>query len=360
MKRPKTLYLEALRVVYSIRQRLAREVDEEAIDGDFWREMWGEAAAELGAELCNLGEGFFEIQRGARRTRVRRGRAMIDDPVTLQLAGNKPVVHRLLTAAHLPVPEFVGFSLGELGAAQRFVREMDGPCVVKPARNTGGGRGVTTHVETPREIRRAALQASLFCRSLVIERQVPGDVYRLLYLDGQLLDAVRRRPPYVVGDGRSSVRRLIELENHRRLQRGMRGISIGVDCRAALDRVGSSLRSVPAPGRKLVITGISNAGSEIDSESVLDLVGKDLREEGARAAGVLGVAFAGVDVITRDPGVSLHENGGCINEVNTTPGFKWHYHVRDPERRVRVAIPLLERLLATDGAPGPEPRDATA
>jgi cyanophycin synthetase len=75
-------------------------------------------------------------------------------------------------------------------------------------------------------------------------------------------------------------------------------------------------------------------------------VGKDLRAEGGRAAEALGIRLAGVDVITRDPGVSLHASGGRVTEVNTTPGLHWHYLVRSPEAGVRVAVPILERLLA--------------
>jgi hypothetical protein len=52
---------------------------------------------------------------------------------------------------------------------------------------------------------RATLHAAREGERLLIERAVPGEEYRFLFLDGELLDVIRRRSTRVVGDGRSSV-----------------------------------------------------------------------------------------------------------------------------------------------------------
>ena len=346
------LWREALRAGLALRRRLTARDDGAPDAGDaFYGRLWREAAAALGAEVEDLGGGFLEIRRAGRATRVRRKEVMLDDPVTLELAGDRLTAHRLLSRAGIPVPRQALFSLHDRSPAEALLRASGGACVVKPARGTGGGRGVTTGVRTRRELRRAATHASLFCRELVAEEQVPGDVYRLLYLEGELLDAVRRRPPALLGDGKSSVRELIEAENRRRARAGAEGSGIGPieldpDCRAALRRAGLSLASRPAAGLRVPVKGISNAGGERDSESVRALIGKDLRTEAGRAAEVLGVRLAGVDVITPDPAQSLHLSGGRIAEVNSTPGLGWHYRICNPEEGVRVALPILARLLS--------------
>jgi cyanophycin synthetase len=315
----------------------------------FWDALWREAAEAVGAELVALGSGFLELRRAGARTRVQGARVAIDDPVALRLAGDKALCHRLLGEAGLPLPRAARFSLHDQDAALALMREVGAPCVVKPARGTGGGAGVTLGVDSPRALERASLAASLLSQELWIEEQVTGEAYRLLYLDGQLLDAVRRSPATVTGDGRSRLRALIERENARRAARGAAGttgwLSTGADCRAALARAGHSLRSIPASGERVAVSGVSNSGSERESESLRGEIGKDLCAEAGRAAEVLGIRLAGVDVVTRDPAVSLHASGGCIAEVNTTPGLHWHYLVRNPEAGVRVAIPILEKLL---------------
>jgi cyanophycin synthetase len=323
----------------------------------FWDLLWREAAAAVGAEVIPLGSGFLELRRAGARTRVQGMRVALDDSIALRLAGDKPLCQRLLREAGLPVPRAARFWLHAQQPARALLREIGAPCVVKPARGTGGGAGVTLGVDSPRALERAALAASLHANELWIEEQVAGDAYRLLFLDGRLLDAVRRSPAAVTGDGRQRVRALIERENARRAARGAAGttgwLSLGADCRAALARAGHSLRSVPAPGERVAVSGVSNSGSERESESVRGEIGKDLCAEAGRAAEVLGIRLAGVDVITRDPGVSLFASGGCIAEVNTTPGLHWHYLIRNPESGARVAIPILETLL---GEARPETR----
>ena len=320
---------------------------------ELYRRIWEEAARELGGELRVLPDGFFEVRLGERITLMREHHVMLDHPASVDLSRSKALVHQLLSENGLPVPDFREFDIDQLTPAIEFLQSVDGPCVIKPARDSAGGDGVTTNVRTPRDLRRAALAASLVSRNVLIERQIPGDVYRLLYLDGILLDALRRRPPTVVGDGRSSIRQLIEAENRRRVEkRGLaanKRITLTEDCRRTLDSARWSLRSVPPAGVEVIVKTATNESAESDSESVLDSIGNPLRAEGARAASVLGIRLAGLDVITADPGESLTKTGGKIIEVNATPGLHYHYQTRDPRRSVAVAVPILRCLLGAGG-----------
>jgi cyanophycin synthetase len=60
---------------------------------------------------------------------------------------------------------------------------------------------------------------------------------------------------------------------------------------------------------------------------------------------VVGLRFAGIDVIAPEAARSLAE-GGVVLEVNCTPGIHHHYAVADPDAASRVAVPVLEHLLA--------------
>jgi len=348
------LGLGALRLYYRWLERRewteSRRVGFQGESREQWyADLWREAAAELSAGFTALPSGFGEVRLGDRLTRVYQQMVMLDDPVTLKLAGHKPIVHHLLAAAGLPVPAYREFRWNALAPAAAFLSEQQAPCVVKPAAGTGAGRGVTTHVRCTRDLALAAARAAAHGRRLVIERQVPGESYRLLYLDGVLLDAVRRRPPGVLGDGTSTVRALIARENGRRSGRAGRAvvdvIPVDLDCRLTLEAAGHSLRSVPAAGCRVVVRGVSNHGSEEDTEGVREELGSALIDQGARAAAALGVRLAGVDVITPDVAAPLEAAGGVVNEVNTTPGLHFHYQVRNPAARTRVAVAILRTLL---------------
>ena len=190
-----------------------------ALRKEFYESLWRAAAEELSAEVETLDDDLLEICRSGAITRVCQNYTELDDPVALRIAGRKPLVTRLLAAEGLPVPSGLPFSLGDLESAGQFLREHR-RCVVKPAAGTGGGQGVTTGIESPRQLRSAAVSAAGFGSPLLIEKQYSGKNLRLLFLDGQLLDAVERQPPCVRGDGRSTIGRLIQDQNRRRLSTG--------------------------------------------------------------------------------------------------------------------------------------------
>jgi cyanophycin synthetase len=313
-----------------------------------YREIWSDAAAALGAEFVDLSSGIYLLRRGDVATRVWQQLVSLDDPVTLRVALSKRLVHSLLAERGIPVPEHVVFDFRELDPALEFVRSAPWPCVVKPADGTAGGDGATAGVTVPAELVRAALHASRYADELLIERQVEGSVYRLLFLDGELLDVLRSLPPRVVGDGRSTVERLMAVENESRLRAGgAAGISlltVRLDTVLALARQGLTLASVPAPGQAVEVQTVTNDAGPDDNETVREPLSPALVEQARTAAEAVGMRLCGVDVITSDPARPLGETGGAVTEVNGTPGLHRHYHVTDRAGAQRVAIPVLEKL----------------
>ena len=64
---------------------------------------------------------------------------------------------------------------------------------MKPASGTGGGKGAGG-VLSPLELSRARLGAARYDRRLLIERQIPGEMHRLLVLEEAARRRARRRP----------------------------------------------------------------------------------------------------------------------------------------------------------------------
>lgn len=309
-----------------------------------YRTYWSEATRRLGAEFRPLTENIWEVRRGEARVRLANYVTSADDPVTLRLAGDKGHCYRLAQQVGVPVPVHGIFGLGRLDDARAFVEEHGGLWTVKPVSGSASGLGVTTHLERWRQIREAALLASLYGPELLVERTVAAESCRLLYVGGELVHAVRRRGARVVGDGSASVGELATDA----------GIPMDVVTAATLRHEGLARDAVLPRGREQVLRSVPSderSSSELRTvydESITAEVAPPLAEAGRQIVRKLGTEFAGVDILTNDPTVSLAESGGVFLEVNTTPGIHHHYHTHEERAEHPVAVRVLEYLLERD------------
>ena len=322
----------------SNRRRIAQQRSE------FYRSVWREAANELGATIEQIAPDVFRIERSSLATHVYRNYTDLDGPVTLRIAGNKPITQTLLSATQLPVVESLEFSAADISNAKVFLKKHK-RCVVKPSSGTGAGQGITTNVTTVSRLRYATSIAAGFANSLTIERQIAGDNIRLLFLDGKLLDAVRRGPPHVVGDGVSSIRKLVRQQNQERIEGGFEIaqtlLACDLDMQWTLAETGQSLRSIPQEGMHVQLKTVINDNKKSENEDVTHIMDESIVNAARRAAAAIHGRAVGVDVIVPDATEPIEH--GVIIEVNTTPGFYYHYYRSSTANR--VAIPILERCL---------------
>jgi cyanophycin synthetase len=217
--------------------------------------------------------------------------------------------------------------------------------VVKPAAGSSSGLGVTTGVRRRRQLLAALALASLYDGRILIERMVPGESYRLLYLDARLIHAVRRRGIRVSGDGRRPVVELLRTEGHAALEHD-------ATTRETLAAQGMTLQTVPPPDAAVLVRGLPPGARTtrelrtVYDDSVLPLCGAGLIRDGAEIVKGLGSELAGVDLITTNPAVSLQASGGKFIEINTTPGLHHHYITEEDRTKAPVAVEVLAHLLA--------------
>jgi cyanophycin synthetase len=326
------LLWERLKGKFARSQRGGQEQADRQLSA-FYDRVWREAAARVGATVLDLGHNVLEIRRGDRWTRVWHNTSAIDDLATHCIVRMKALMYRLLSSHGLPVPRSLQFAAGDLKSAASFLEKSQRPCVIKPASGTGGGTGVVTGIRTRWQLALAAWAASRFGADPLIEEQVEGANYRLLYLDGKLLDVVKREPPSVLADGTSTVQDLLRRANGERLHQqavvSHTQIGVDLDVKTTLARQGLSLRSVPPRGTRVQLKTVINDNSSLENVTARDELCAEILAETARAVELSGLRLAGVDIICAAPGRSLREGGGVILEVNSPPGYFWHYHKRD-------------------------------
>lgn len=317
----------------------------------YYKAYWERAGKTIGATVSPVCDGFIRIRSGNLETLVRDGEVMLDSHLTLEIMGNKPLVYSLMSEHGLSVPDHRVFDMSTLEIASEFLTNQTGHVVVKPARGTGGGRGVTTGVQTRAELKSASRLAARYCEHLTVEEQIEGHSYRLLYLNGEFVDAVRRDRPVIRGDGRRTIRQLLVEENKKRLQgtpvTALSPLQLDRDCLNYLRQQGMSASNRPGDGIKVTLKRAINENTASQNHRVRKTLHKQTIDDIARLVRDLGVHLAGVDIICRDIELPLGSDNGFVTEINTTPGLHHHDLIAPSDDQFDVGAYVLKHMFAT-------------
>ena len=159
--------------------------------------------------------------------------------------------------------------------------------------------------------------------------------------------ATEKTRPYAIGDGRSTVGRLMALGRRRTRDTGhpseLRADDLRVIRHLAHGR--RTLGTVPARGQRVELLPCGNLGVGGDVRVVTDLLHPTLRALAIRAVGDMGLRLASVDLVLSRPSDALP--GRCtVLEVNTAPGLDTHE--REPGWSRRRVDRVRRILLALD------------
>ncbi|NVM74428.1 cyanophycin synthetase [Duganella sp. SG902] len=286
------------------------------------------AAARRGIPYHRLTEeaNLFLLGWGAQQKRLQATITGDTGHIAVGIASDKQLTKALLQEAGVPVPE--GVSVRTLEQAQRAARELGGLVTVKPL-DGNHGRGVTTRCGTPEEVQLAFERAREHGRTIIVERYIPGDDYRILVAGERVVAAALRRPAAVVGDGVSTVRQLVEQEN-RNPARGeghtniLTRIPLDGHAETTLAAQGLDFDSVPARGRRVLMRGNANLSSGGTAEDVTGRLPPSTVSMCVRAAHKIGLDVAGIDLVCADITQTLDGRNGAVIEINAAPGIRMH------------------------------------
>ena len=292
---------------------------------------------------------LFQLGWGSKQKRLQATITGATNSIAVGIASDKQLTKTLLEQAGVPVPG--GSTVTTLADAQRVARRLSGPATIKPL-DANQGKGVSTTCTTPEEVERAFEHARRYGRHVIVEEFLAGRDYRVLVTGNKIAAASWRRPPGVTGDGKSTVRELVDLEN-RNPARGVGHTNIltriPMDDLAAqtLAKQGYGFDSIVPIGITVDLRGNANLSTGGTAEDVTDLLPEETREICLRAARTIGLDVAGIDVICQDISQPLREQGGGIIEVNAAPGIRMHqYPSRGTPRDAGDAI--VEALFGQD------------
>ena len=215
-----------------------------------------QAAVARGIPYRRLTEGsLVQFGWGSKQRRIQAAETDLTSAVAEAIAQDKELTKTLLRAAGVPVP--LGRSVTDADDAWLAAREIGGLVVVKP-RDGNQGKGVAVKLRTEEEVKAAFRVAAEISDDVMVERYLPGHDYRFLVIGDKLVAAARREPPLVIGDGKRTIRELVDHVNSDP-RRGpseshpLSYIRIDSAARIELSRQKLEADSIPAEGREVLI-----------------------------------------------------------------------------------------------------------
>jgi cyanophycin synthetase len=274
-----------------------------------------------------LNEGsLVQLGYGVHQRRICTAETDSTSAIAESIAQDKELTRTLLRSIGIPTPE--GRSVESAEDAWEAAEDIGLPVVVKPQYGNHG-RGVATNLQTREQVVAAYEAARQEGRSIVVERHAPGDDYRMLVVGGKLVAAARREPAHVIGDGQSTVQKLIDKVNEdpRRSDGHSTSLSlIKIDAVAlgVLMDQGMTPDTIPPVGKKVLIRRNANLSTGGTAADVTDQVHPDVARHAIEAARIIGLDIAGVDMVVQDISQPLQGQRGVIVEVNAGPGLRMH------------------------------------
>ncbi|MDR8018918.1 hypothetical protein RIL96_04995 [Nesterenkonia sp. LY-0111] len=281
-------------------------------------------------------------------------------PRTAQTAAmvtdDKDVTRTVLQSAGISVARGQQFNVEQdINEGLDFFRNLSS-VVVKPVRGTKG-RGVTVDIDTEDGFREAWTHAfNSGSGGVLVEEHFRGTEVRFLVVGGTCIAAALRLPPYVTGDGQSTLRELVSEKNRqRRTNPHLANRPIVFDS-ARLNRLkksGLTLQSVLEDGQDYIIDYKGGFSTGADSKDVTDLVHPSYLEVAAGAAAAIpGLPVSGVDILLQDFEQPASPQNHIILELNSQPGIGGHHFpVHGEPRNVGGALVDLVMAERTDTRP---------
>lgn len=288
--------------------------------------------------LCQLGYG-------ANQKRIQATVTSETSNIGVEIACDKEDTKYLLEHAEVEVPR------GEIIRRERSLESacnyVGFPLVVKPV-NGNHGRGITVDINTYEEALVAFKAAQEISRSVIIEKFITGEDYRLLVINNVLVAAAKRTPAHVVGDGKSTIQELID-EVNKDPRRGygheevLTMIKVNDLTKTLIAAKGYTLETVLKKDEVMILKDTANLSTGGTAEDVTDIVHPANVFMAERISKIIDLDICGIDVMTSDISKPLEETGGAVLEVNAGPGFRMHLAPTEGLPR-NVAAPVIDKL----------------
>jgi GNAT-family acetyltransferase (TIGR03103 family) len=303
----------------------------------------------ISVQVVDPSWGEIRLVHGGRSVVTRESLSELTTAVAMSRCDDKRVTRRVLAAAGLRVP-FAHAATGD--EHDLAFLERVGHVVVKPARGEQGN-GITIGVTDADGLKTAVEDARQYSADVLLEELVEGQDLRVIVIDHEVVAAAIRKPATIYGDGKRTVRELIERHSKRRAAAtgGESKVPMDANTENTVREHGHEMDDVLAAGEELEVRRTANLHTGGTIHDVTAKLHPDLAEASVRASRALAIPLVGLDLMVPSP----EKPDYVFIEANERPGLANH----EPQPTAEKFLDLL--FPGTRGLPRPwKPGDHAA
>lgn len=295
-----------------------------------------DAAKNYGLPVTELGKsGIYQIGYGKQGKIIEAAISNKTNCVGVDISCDKFLTKQLLDIQNIPVAE--GRKVFNIIGLLREAEFIGYPVVIKPQYGNKG-KGVMLNLKNEKELIKAYTSLLKITKDIIIEKYVKGNDYRICVVDYKVVAASLRVVPFVIGDGKSNIKALINILNNDPLrgqdhEKPLTTIKFDKELCNCLYRQNMSLDYIPKKGEKVILRENANLSTGGIAVDCTDDVCDENIDYCIRAAKALGLDICGVDICTEDISIPIDKQNGIVMEVNAAPGIRMHHFPSQGKKR---------------------------
>ena len=301
-------------------------------------------------ELVDRQDNFIALSNKGKTEYVKQAtKTSKDNYVTVLMMENKTVTKKVLAKHKIRVPE--GDEFNSIEEAERNAyKYVNKPIVIKPkSTNFGKGISIFKNGGSEEELIEGFKIAFKEDTTVLIEEFIKGKEYRFLVIDGEVCGILHRVPANVVGDGKLSIRELVDIKNEDPLRgRGyvtpLEKIKLDDAAKLFLHNQDKDFDYVPKKDEIVYLRENSNISTGGDSIDFTDIIPQKFKDIAVKCAEAVNAKICGVDIMLED--CESEDSKYGIIELNFNPAIHIHcFPHKGKERNIALKVLKLLELI---------------
>ena len=206
--------------------------------------------------------------------------------------------------------------------AIEYARAIGFPVFIKP-NSAAQGKGVYL-ANTEDDFKNAAQSICRKHNVFLVQKPVTGRDYRCLVLDGEVVLVYERRSLILRGDGESTVKKLLILEQ-KKIEAQGRPVKLKLnnpECKTRFASLENGIKTILTKDEEFLPSPACNLSLGGEACDVTEIMHNSFKQIAISAVCALNLRWAGVDIMI-DGDISKRERGNyAVLEINASPGLE--------------------------------------